>query len=95
MLTRSATTLLVLVLGCAAPASGQTAASRTQVATPGAAAEPEKEAVKEWAFSAMVSGYNVPGDRLYPQPEGQVRATYFPGPGRSHCRAAGSPARRR
>jgi len=71
MLTRAATTLLVLALCCASPASGQTAASRTQVATPAAPAEPENPengAARQWTFSAMLSGYNVPGDRLYPQP---------------------------
>jgi len=68
MLTRFATTLLVLVFCCASPASGQTAASPAQVAAPGAPAAAGPEAEKEWTFSAMVSGYNVPGDRLYPQP---------------------------
>ncbi len=68
ILTRAATTLLVLVLCCASSGFGQTAAIPAQVATPGAPAEPEAEAANEWTFSVMVSGYNVPGDRLYPQP---------------------------
>jgi len=68
MPTRSATTLLVLVLCCASRTRAQTAASPIQVATPETPADPESEGAKEWAFSAMVSGYQVPGDRLYPQP---------------------------
>ena len=68
MLTRSATTILVLVVCCGSSLSAQTAASPTQVATPETPAAPESGAAREWTFSAVVSGYQVPDDRIYPQP---------------------------
>ena len=68
MLTRSATTILVLVVCCGSSLSAQTAASPTQVATPETPAAPESGAAREWTFSAVVSGCQVPDDRIYPQP---------------------------
>ena len=68
MLTRSATTLLVLVLCCASRTSAQTAPSPTQVATQETPAAPETEGATEWTFSAVLSIYQVPDDRIYGQP---------------------------
>ena len=68
MLTRSATTLLVLVLCCASLTSAQTATGPAQVATPETPADPGSEGATEWAFSAVLSIYQVPDDRIYGQP---------------------------
>ena len=66
--TRPTALLLALALGWASHASGQTAPGPIEVAPPDAPADSASAGAREWTFTAVLSIYQVPDDRIYGQP---------------------------